>query len=141
TIIDKDGDSSSASINLTPVIAFEDDAPSISAVGTPPPLVVDETILANNATASFASNFSSAFGADGAGNISYALSVVANSTTNIIDTATNEAVKLVLNAGVVEGRSVTTNLLVFTVAVDGSGNVTLDQMRAIVHSPDTGPDQ
>src|SRR5439155_458520 len=31
--------------------------------------------------------------------------------------------------------------LVFVVSVDGSGNVTLDGSRSVVHSPDTGPDQ
>ena len=29
----------------------------------------------------------------------------------------------------------------FTVVVDGAGNVTLDQLRAVVHTPNTGPDQ
>jgi Ca2+-binding RTX toxin-like protein len=44
-------------------------------------------------------------------------------------------------SGVVEGRTAVSGDLVFTVSVNGSGQVTLDQIRAVVHSPDTGPDQ
>ncbi|MCE6984584.1 hypothetical protein EI534_45990, partial [Pseudomonas frederiksbergensis] len=58
-------------------IIFEDDGPSISTTGTEPTLTVDETVLATNATQNFAANFTSAFGADGAGTLTYALGVVA----------------------------------------------------------------
>ena len=120
---------------------FLDDAPRISAANaTSATLTVDETNLATNATASFASAFTSSFGADGAGTITYALNVVAG-PSGLVDTATNEAVNLVLNGTTVEGRTATTDLLVFTVTVDGAGNVTLDQLRAVVHTPNTGPDQ
>src|SRR6185436_14135237 len=57
---------------------------------------------------------------------------------------TNQAVTLAMNGGVVEGRVSNGEggfFVVFTVSVDGSGNVTLDQQRAVVHSPDAGPDQ
>ncbi|MFK0088933.1 DUF5801 repeats-in-toxin domain-containing protein, partial [Pseudomonas sp. NPDC090755] len=54
-------------------IIFEDDGPSISTTGTEPTLTVDETVLTTNATQSFAANFTSAFGADGAGTLTYAL--------------------------------------------------------------------
>src|SRR4029077_6666384 len=116
TITDKDGDSSSAVINVAPALSFKDDGPTISATAAADALTVDETSLTTNALANFADNFSSNFGADAAGNITYALGVVANTGTNLVDTATNEAVKLVSNSGVIEGRTVTTNALVFVVA-------------------------
>ena len=75
---------------------FEDDGPSISTTGTEPTLTVDETVLATNDTKSFAANFSSAFGADGAGTLTYALGVVAGGS-GLTDTATGEAVNLSLN--------------------------------------------
>ncbi len=40
----------------------------------------------------------------------------------------------------VEGRTATTNLLVFTVSVASNGSVTLDQLRAIVHPDASNPD-
>ncbi|RWL91787.1 DUF5801 repeats-in-toxin domain-containing protein, partial [Mesorhizobium sp.] len=53
---------------------------------------------------------------------------------------TGQAVVLSLNGGVVEGRTATSNDLVFTVTVSSTGNVTLDQIRAVVH-PTTDPDE
>ncbi|WP_256576363.1 DUF5801 repeats-in-toxin domain-containing protein, partial [Pseudomonas sp. SID14000] len=50
------------------------------------------------------------------------------------------AVNLSLNGTVVEGRTATTNLLVFTVSVASNGSVTLDQLRAIVHPDTSNPD-
>src|SRR5262249_57159587 len=114
------------------------DGPSISTTGVEPTLTVDETDLTTDASASFASNFSSAFGADGAGNITYALSVLAG-PSGLIDTATNQAVNLSLNGTVVEGRTAVSNELVFTVSVDTSANVTLDQKRAVVHANANDP--
>ncbi|RWP29576.1 DUF5801 repeats-in-toxin domain-containing protein [Mesorhizobium sp.] len=123
------------------LINFDDDGPSISTTGTPATLTVDETDLTTDASASFAANFSSAFGADGAGTLTYALNVVAG-PSGLVDTATNQAVVLSVTAGgVVEGRTAVSDDLVFTVSVDGTGNVTLDQKRAVVHTPDSGPDQ
>ncbi|WP_287191143.1 DUF5801 repeats-in-toxin domain-containing protein [Mesorhizobium sp.] len=103
-------------------------------------MTVDETNLTTEASASFAANFSSAFAADGAGTLTYALNVVAG-PSGLVDTATNQAVVLSVTAGVVEGRTAVSDDLVFTVSVDGTGNVTLDQKRAVVHTPDSGPDQ
>ncbi|TJV69380.1 MAG: hypothetical protein E5X76_25510 [Mesorhizobium sp.] len=140
TVTDKDGDHQSATLNIGQNLNFKDDGPSISTTGTEPTLTVDETVLATNDTKSFAANFSSAFGADGAGTLTYALSVTAGST-GLVDTATGQAVVLSVNgSGVVEGRTVTSNDLVFTVSVSGTGSVTLDQIRAVVH-PTTDPDE
>ncbi|WP_460145754.1 DUF5801 repeats-in-toxin domain-containing protein [Pseudomonas sp. S2_A02] len=139
TITDKDGDSAHATLNIGQNLVFKDDGPSISTTGTEPTLTVDETVLATNATQNFAANFSSAFGADGAGTVTYALGVVAGAS-GLTDTATGEAVNLSLNGGVVEGRTATTNLLVFTASVAANGDVTLDQLRAVVHPDATNPD-
>ncbi|EJM61402.1 hypothetical protein PMI30_05251 [Pseudomonas sp. GM50] len=139
TKTDGDGDSAQATLNIGQNLVFKDDGPSINTTGTEPTLTVDETTLATNATQSFAANFSSAFGADGAGTLTYALGVVAGAS-GLTDTATNEAVNLSLNGTVVEGRTATTNLLVFTVSVAANGDVTLDQIRAVVHPVTTNPD-
>ncbi len=139
TITDKDGDSAHATLNIGQNLVFEDDGPSISTTGTEPTLTVDETVLATNDTKNFAANFTSAFGADGAGTLTYALGVVAGAS-GLTDTATGEAVNLSLNGGVVQGRTATTNLLVFTVSVAANGDVTLDQLRAVVHPDPNNPD-
>ncbi|WP_223530404.1 DUF5801 repeats-in-toxin domain-containing protein [Pseudomonas sp. GL-R-19] len=139
TITDKDGDSAQATLNIGQNLVFKDDGPSISTTGTEPTLTVDETLLANNDTQSFAANFNSAFGADGAGTLSYALGVVAGAC-GLTDTETGQAVNLSLNGAVVEGRTALTNLLVFTVSVAANGSVTLDQSRAVVHADANNPD-
>ncbi|MCT9809547.1 DUF5801 domain-containing protein, partial [Acidovorax sp. Be4] len=141
TATDKDGDSAHATLNIGLNLNFKDDGPSVSTTGTEPTLTVDETVLATNATANFAANFSPVFGADGAGasGLSYALGVVVGAS-GLVDTATNEAVNLSLVGGVVQGRTATTNVLVFTVSVAANGDVTLDQIRAVVHPDATNPD-
>ncbi|SFH03785.1 DUF5801 repeats-in-toxin domain-containing protein [Pseudomonas sp. NFACC54] len=139
TKTDKDGDSVQATLNIGQNLVFEDDGPSISTTGTEPTLTVDETLLGTNATQNFAANFTSAYGADGAGTLTYALGVVAGAS-GLTDTATGEAVNLSLNGTTVEGRTASTNLLVFTVSVAANGDVTLDQIRALVHPDATNPD-
>ncbi|QXH64660.1 hypothetical protein KSS91_22325 [Pseudomonas azerbaijanorientalis] len=139
TKTDGDGDSAQATLNIGQNLVFKDDGPSISTTGTEPTLTVDETLLATDATQSFAANFNSAFGADGAGTLTYALGVVAGAS-GLTDTASGEAVNLSLNGTVVEGRTATGNLLVFTVSIAANGSVTLDQLRAVVHPDPTNPD-
>ncbi|MBV7573573.1 hypothetical protein KW846_12820 [Pseudomonas sp. PDM32] len=139
TKTDGDGDSAQATLNIGQNLVFKDDGPSISTAGTEPTLTVDETLLANNDTQSFAANFNSAFGADGAGTLTYALGVVAGAS-GLTDTASGQAVNLSLNGAVVEGRTALGNLLVFTVSVAADGSVTLDQLRAVVHPDPTNPD-
>ena len=128
-------------------VKFEDDGPSISTTGTEPTLTVDETVLATNDTKNFAANFTSAFGADGAGTLVYALGISATGAdSGLVDTATGNHVFLFVNAGVVEGRAGTdattaaTGALVFTVSAAANGDVTLDQLRAVVHPDTTNPD-
>ena len=119
TVTDGDGDSTSATAAIGPTLRSRTDGPVVTASTTQPVLTVDESDLATNASASFAGVFTPTFGADGAGNVAYALGINAGST-GLIDTATGEAVELVLNGGVVEGRAQVGNLLVFTVSVDAS---------------------
>src|SRR5262249_15802109 len=102
-----------------------------------------------NASANFADNFTSTpnYGADGAGTTSaaYALSVSASGVdSGLIDVATGQHIYLYLNgSAVVEGRVGSAPLanpagtIDFTVSVDASGNVTLDQIHALQH-PNTG---
>ena len=139
TITDKDGDTTDATLNIGQNLTFKDDGPSISVTGVESTLTVDETVLATNASASFAANFTSAFGADGAGSITYSLGT-AGGASGLVDTATGQAVNLVNNAGVIEGRTAGSNLLVFTVGVNAAGVVTLDQVRAVVHPNAANPD-
>ena len=139
---------SKATAEIGSKVSFEDDGPSItvSVIAVADSLVVDETDLTTNASASFADNFSNipVYGADGAGTVSsaYALSVSsAGVNSGLVDVATSEAVLLRVNgSGVVEGYTQATNALVFTVSVDPAGTVTLDQIRALQHPDATNPD-
>ncbi|WP_448681869.1 DUF5801 repeats-in-toxin domain-containing protein [Pseudomonas nicosulfuronedens] len=139
TKTDKDGDSAQTTMNIGQNLIFKDDGPNIGTTGTEPTMIVDETVLATNATANFAANFTSGYGADGAGTLTYALSVVAG-PSGLIDTATGQAVNLTVNNGVVEGRTAVSNVLVFTVSAATNGDVTLDQIRAVVHANTSNPD-
>jgi hypothetical protein len=142
TIVDKDGDSASEAVvlDLGGNVRFADDGPTVSALGAVPTLTVDETVLANDASASFAGIFTTNYGADGAGATVYTLGVVAG-PSGLVDTATGQAVNLLLNGSVVEGRTAVSNAVVFSLSVAANGTVTLDQQRAVVHSPNAGPDQ
>ena len=142
TVNDKDGDSASTPLNIGLQLIFRDDGPSITASATgAPTLTVDESVLATNAQGAFAAQFTPSFGADGQGAtpVSYTLSTPGGNS-GLVDTATGQAVMLSLVGGVVQGRTATSNELVFTVSVNASGNVTLDQLRSIVH-PTTNPDE
>ncbi|MBX5140208.1 hypothetical protein HJB79_15725 [Rhizobium lentis] len=125
-------------------INFDDDGPSITATGTPPQLTVDETVLADNASADFSTFFTSNAGADGgaATAITYALGISqAGSASGLTDTATGQSVLLYLEGGNVVGRAGSAaGAIVFTVSVSAAGVVTLDQQRAIVHANASDPD-
>ncbi|MCL6684793.1 DUF5801 repeats-in-toxin domain-containing protein [Sphingomonas alba] len=124
-------------------VTVEDDSPTITGQISEPTLVVDDTTLLVNASASFSGVAVTHFGADGpagANALVWSLSTPGGAS-GIIDVATGEQVNLTLNGGVVEGRTATTNQLVFTVSVDGSGLVTLDQIRAVQHNDPTDPDE
>ena len=140
TVSDNDSDTANGTITIN----VDDDTPTISASTTQPTLAVDETNLAANAgPTSFAGVFTASFGADGQAAVNpsvYSLGINAG-VTGIVDTATGQAVLLSMNGGVVEGRTSGSDELVFTVSVDGSGNVTLDQLRAVVHNDSNDHDE
>ncbi len=143
TVTDGDGDTATAVVNIGSNLQFEDDGPSVVASGVEPNLVVDETDLVTNASASFAGLFIPNFGADGAAAVNpttYALSVTAG-PSGLVDTLSGQAVNLVMNGTTVEGRTSGSNLLVFTVTVDAAGVVTLNQIRAVVHNDPADPDE
>ncbi|WP_159157098.1 DUF5801 repeats-in-toxin domain-containing protein [Aeromonas veronii] len=102
-------------------------------------LQVDESNLNHDATADFSGVFNVQPGADGLGAQSYSLNVQ-NASSGLIDTATGEQVQLSMNGSILEGRTATTGQLVFSLTVDSSGKVTLDQLRAVVH-PTSDPDE
>lgn len=132
-------------------IFFEDDGLSITEGPNPDALTVDETDLVTNATGSFAGLFDIAFGTDGEAvtdALVYELGIGSNDS-GLVDTATGNAVFLFLSA---DGTTITgkegtglvdaaTGETVFVITVDAeTGEVTLDQQRAIVH-PTTDPDE
>ncbi|MFM5656018.1 DUF5801 repeats-in-toxin domain-containing protein [Aeromonas veronii] len=102
-------------------------------------LQVDESNLNHDVTADFSGVFNVQPGADGLGFQSYSLNVQ-NANSGLIDTATGEQVQLRMNGSILEGRTATTGQLVFSLTVDSSGKVTLDQQRAVVH-PTSDPDE
>src|SRR3954447_15827376 len=63
--------------------------------------------------------------------LTFALSIDTTKPTGLVDTQKNEKVVLDLNGGVVEGRTETTGLLVFTLQVDSTGHITLTDLRSV----------
>jgi len=145
TAVDGDGDqvTGSATVNIGANLHFTDDGPTIGLADVShPSLSVDESNFAVNDTQSYAGSFNVDYGADGPGSVTYALSVSGpNADSGLIDTLTGEPVVLNLVNGVVVGTAGVGGPTVFTISVDASGNITLDESRAIIHSPDSGPDQ
>ncbi|MBK9003019.1 MAG: hypothetical protein IPM41_03890 [Sphingomonadales bacterium] len=142
TITDRDGDSisDSAAMDLGGAIRFADDGPSIAAGGTGGELIVDETNFAVDASADLSTLFTASLdhGADGAGTVTYQLGLTA-AATGLVDSLSGEAVTLSIVGGAIYGR--TSAHEVFRISVDGAGVVTFNQSRAVLHTPDSGPDQ
>jgi VCBS repeat-containing protein len=142
TIVDRDGDSISdtVAVDLGGNIRFADDGPSITAGGTASTLTVDESDFATNATVNLSGLFTATteFGADGPGTVAYELGITAG-PSGLIDSLTGESVILSIEGGVIFGRTSTHE--VFRISVAPGGLVTFDQSRAIMHTPDSGPDQ
>ena len=137
SLSDKDG--SHASANLT--VKVVDDVPSIHLTETAPQaLTVDDSDLATDASALFSGLFVSAYGADGPGSTSYALGINGGAT-GLIDTLSGQAVVLSLNGGVVEGRTVGGNDLVFKISINNAGVISLDQVRALKHPDASNSDE
>jgi hypothetical protein len=143
TAHDKDGDAASAGLNIGAQLIFYDDGPSISGTlsGAPTP-TVDESNFAVDGTGNFAPQFTPVYGADGqaATPVTYALSTPGGNS-GLVDTATGQNVVLSLNgSGQIEGRTETSDALVFVISVSSAGVVTLDERRAVVHADTSNPD-
>ncbi|SCW85133.1 VCBS repeat-containing protein [Sphingobium faniae] len=146
TVRDAEGESAHGAISIT----INDDSPALTvgsaAAGA---LAVDETSLSTDGTASFAGLFTPQYGADGVGSVgNYVLGVSASgAASGVFDTATGHQVFLFQEGGKVVGRAganagtAAGGPVVFQLSVDAAGVVTLDQQRAVLHSPDSGPNQ
>ena len=162
-----DGDTDTATtdkIELGSRIGFEDDGPAIDLTPTTATIAVDESVgtagsnkdepgnaQPNDETAAgapagaigyavttAATLFSETADAGSDGQASKAYALVLNAgATGLTDTATGQAVVLSLVSGVVEGRTATSDDLVFTIAVNSTtGAVTTTQFRALDHGAD-----
>ncbi|MBL0445607.1 retention module-containing protein [Aeromonas veronii] len=153
-LIDSDGDTASDTLDVT----ILDDGPSIEADGQPEgELRVDESALVDgdgqptlttSATASYAGVFSALFGADGeaASNVvSYELQLSEEGIdSGVVDVASGDPVLLFTNpgTGAIEGRlGDAEGELVFSLAVNGDGDVSLTQHRAVEHDDASDPDE
>ena len=164
TLTDGDTDFAADTIELGSRIGFEDDGPAIDLTPTTATIAVDELVGTggsskdepgnaepNDETAagapagaigyavtSAATLFSETADAGSDGQASKAYALVLNAgATGLTDTATGQAVVLSLVSGVVEGRTATSDALVFTIAVDSTtGEVTTTQFRALDHGAD-----
>src|SRR5688572_7421806 len=167
TVTDEDGDSVTASHDISGGITIDDDGPTTDlALKVGATLILDETVgikagdaNANDeagnvvgdigyATITAANLFTdtTAFGSDGAASanskvFSLVVNGVAPVNSGLLDAQTNEAVILTLNGGVVEGRTAIGNVLVFTVTTSATGDVTVSQFRAVEHNDPADNDE
>jgi len=139
-------------------IFFEDDGPAIDLTEENPSIVLDESVgtdagdpnaddetnpnapvgaigyAAVAASALFSETADA--GSDGEASKVYSLVLTAGAT-GLTDTASDEAVVLSDNNGVIEGRTATGDELVFTITVDAAtGDVEVAQFRALDHGDD-----
>ena len=168
TITDFDGDTAtdSATVDLGGNIKFADHGPTIDLTIRTTSLVVDESVgttgsilneggaTNNDETTTVATNdigFAKGFlfdvttanaGADGLGSQVYSLSLGSAGLSGLMDSDTNQNVLLTLVNGVIEGRTATSNALVFTLSISStSGEVSLTQFRAIEHNDSLNHDE
>lgn len=125
-------------------LIFQDDGPLIERNSeTVPELAVDDDDFATDTAGDYSGLFDEDEGADASASVAYTLGVTLDGTdapdSGLVDTGTGHSVFLFLESGEVVGREGTdatdaaTGDEVFRVSVDSSGNVTLDQSRAVVH--------
>ena len=137
TITDADGDISSATVNVT--VNPVDDA-SIDLELVPNAMLITDDGALTNGNAGGTTTDTEGAGTlftvtSSTGTLNYILELGSNTNTNLVDVATDESVNLSLNAGVIEGRTATSNELVFTLSVDSAtGAVTQTQLRAVEHT-------
>ncbi|RUU11600.1 hypothetical protein EOD23_09930, partial [Mesorhizobium sp. USDA-HM6] len=138
---DGDDDSDSTSIAIGDKVQIRDDGPTVTADGTVPTLTTDDSDLSDTASTGFASVFTTDPGTDGDA-ITYELGIKsANVDSGLDDTLTGDNILLRVNAsGEVEGYlQNNTATVAFLISVDGTGEVTLTQNRAIIHDDPTDP--
>ena len=129
-MFDGDGD-------LSPTVQLNvrvyDDNPLIDAVeGEYAALVVDETTLGSTDSGNFASAFQVVLGADG-GKVAYALEVV-TLDSGLRDVASGEPVTLHKVGEEIQGWvNGDSSQVAFTATVDGDGDLSLTQLRALAH--------
>ncbi|RWC66977.1 MAG: hypothetical protein EOS29_02740 [Mesorhizobium sp.] len=125
------------------LINFDDDGPTVTADGTVPPLITDDTDITDTASASFASVFSVDAGADGLDGVTYALDVQSPGVdSGLDDTLSGDNILLRVNLnGEVEGYLENdTATVAFLISVDeNTGEVTLTQDRSIIHNDPADP--
>ncbi|MDH4565962.1 type I secretion C-terminal target domain-containing protein, partial [Pseudomonas sp. BN414] len=142
TVTDANGNTGTGILTVSII----DDVPDISVKGLGALGVqVDETNLSFDASTNFAGAFATVFGADGAAisnAITYSLNVKsAEVDSGLRDTATGNSILLSKVGSDIVGLVSGGGQIAFRLSVAADGTVTLDQQRAIVHTPDTGPDQ
>lgn len=128
-------------------LIFQDDGPKIALASSPSvsALTADDTSLGTNPSGSFAGFFDTPdAGADAPASVGYTLGVTLSGglapNSGLVETATGDAIFLFLEGGIVKGRSgdnaaaAAGGPVVFEISVDSSGNVTLDQKGAVVHT-------
>jgi len=110
-------------------------------------LKVDESDFDTDDTKDFSTYFNIEGGADGLESVVYTLGVAAAGVdSGLIDSESGNHVFLFVENGEVVGREGTdataavSGDIVLTVSVDGTGNVTLDQARAVMHAT-SDPDE
>ena len=155
TITDGDLDTETASADIALAFAFEDDGPSITRnEAIIPTLTTDDTDITDTAgPVSFATLFTTDFGADGfkdaddgddedADAIAYTLGIGAGAS-GLVDTLTADEVQLsLIGTDVVVGTVNDGADEVFRVSVDAdTGEVTLTQSRSVVHDDPLDPDE
>ncbi|HEX8027051.1 MAG TPA: DUF5801 repeats-in-toxin domain-containing protein, partial [Vicinamibacterales bacterium] len=121
-------------------VTIEDDSPVVTGQGAQPQLLADESDFTTNDTKNFGDAFDIAFGGDGGSpnQVTYQLGTPGGDS-GFVDTLTNEAVVLTLEAGTVVGRAGAGGPIVFVVSVDSNGDVTVDQQRSVVHDDPNDP--
>jgi hypothetical protein len=145
TAYDGDGDHDDATADIGLAFAFEDDGPSMDLSATPAPtLVTDDTDITDSDTADFSGVFDPSFGNDGEGDpTTYALGVSGpDADSGLTDTLSGEAVVLNLDgSGEVVGTTALGGEEVLRISVDDNGNVTLTQIRSVVHDNPDDPEE
>ncbi|ENU18074.1 hypothetical protein F995_00062, partial [Acinetobacter sp. CIP A162] len=149
TATDKDGDSAFASISLGDKVGFRDDVPTIVTTGAVINVEVDETTLLTNQTENFSTAFNINYRADGAGTTVYSLTASSvGAVSGVIDVATGQAVYLYQEGADIVGRVGSAGAPdaggaeAFRISVNaGTGEVTLDQVRALEHPNSAQPNE